>query len=80
MHTKSSYRNGHLKVVKFLLLNSRVDVNAISTIGWTPLHFACEYVSMKVYFCMRTGACSNSGISSKELRVLEPLPPSSGTI
>ena len=47
----NSYRNGHLKVVKFLLLNSRVDVNAISTIDWTPLHFACEYVSIFLHEC-----------------------------
>ena len=38
------FRNGHLEVVKFLLINTTVtaDVNAKSNSNRTPLHYACE--------------------------------------
>ena len=35
-------RNGHLEVVKLLLMNSKPDVNSKDNSGWTPLHLACS--------------------------------------
>ena len=35
-------REGHLEVIKFLLTNSKPDVNSKDRDGWTPLHCACR--------------------------------------
>ena len=36
------FRYGHLEVVKFLVTNTNVDVNARDGDGLTPLHYACR--------------------------------------
>ena len=33
--------SGHKKIV-YILLQEGSDINAVTDIGWTPAHFACE--------------------------------------
>ena len=35
-------RNGHLKVVRYLMTEAWCDPNVKNNDGWTPLHYACQ--------------------------------------
>ena len=42
---------GHVEIVKFLVTNSKSDVNAKdSRYGMTPLHWACQYTVKNAVF------------------------------